>query len=44
MRTYWLKQSEEWARLAATFAEYGNQYRTTEALIHMDEALREALR
>lgn len=44
MRAYWVKQSAEWARLAAAFADYGNQARTAEALARLDDALREALR
>jgi hypothetical protein len=44
MRTYWLHQTERWARLADQHAHWGNEARVREALSHLDDALREALR
>ena len=44
MRAYWLHRTERWLRLADTFAGYGNESRTADALAHLDDALKEALR
>ena len=44
MRTYWLHQTERWARLLDQHAGWGNEARIAEALSHLDDALAEALR
>ena len=44
MRTYWLHQTERWARLLDQHAGWGNEARVAEALSHLDDALREMTR